>query len=122
MTERRRILSKLTVGDIFHASGSAGASLICLIVEVTASSIKARRVTTQEDLEFDRETGLERCHNETASEIDSVAPLPPDILNTVLGIDRKFRLLQDPEQAKLTDTEIKVLGTYLGPYYASNPL
>ena len=122
MADRQTVLGKLTVGNIFHASGSTGASLICLIVAVTATTIKARRVTTQEVLEFDRQTGIERCDDGTASKIDSVAPLPPDVFNTLLGIDQKFRLLQDLRQAKLTDAEITVLGTYVGQHYGSNPL
>jgi hypothetical protein len=107
---------------VFHATGSAGASLICLTIAVTEISIKARRVTTQEALEFDRQTGLENCDDGRASRIDSVAPLPQAVLNIILGIDRKYRLLQDPEQAKLTDAEIRALAMYVGPHYASNPL
>jgi hypothetical protein len=122
MADQQTKIGRLTVGDIFHASSSKGTSLICLTVAVTATTIRARRVTTQENLEFDRQTGVERCDDGAASKIDSVAPLPPDVFNIILGIDRKYRLLQDPKQAKLTDAEIKVLGTYVGPHYASNPL
>jgi hypothetical protein len=107
---------------VFHATGPKGASLICLTVSVTEATIHARRVTTQEALVFDRQTGIEKCDDGRASRIDSVAPLPQAVLNVILGIDRKCRLLQDPEQGKLTDAEIRALAGYVGPHYASNPL
>jgi hypothetical protein len=121
MDDRKTVLGRLVAGDIFHASGQKGASLICLTVSVTEATIQARRVTTQEDLEFDRQTGIEKCDDRPASRIDSVAPLPLPVLNVILGIDRKYRLLQDPEQGKLTDAEIKAL-VYVGSHYASNPV
>jgi hypothetical protein len=121
MDDRKTLLGRLVVGDVFHASGQKGASLICLTVSITETTIQARRVTTQEDLEFDRQTGIENCDDRPVSKIDSVAPLPLAVLNVILGIDRKYRLLQDPEQGKLTDAEIKAL-MYTGPHYASNPL
>jgi hypothetical protein len=60
--------------------------------------------------------------NDEPSKIDSVAPLPLAVLNVILGIDRKHRLLQDPEQGKLTDAEVKALALYVGPHYASHPV
>ena len=121
MADRETLLGRLVVGDVFHASGAAGASLICLTVSVSEAAIQARRVTTQENFEFDRQTGVEKCADQRVSRIDSVAPLPLAVLDVILGIDRKYRLLQDPEQGKLTDAEIKAL-MYIGPHYASNPL
>jgi hypothetical protein len=122
MDDHGTLLGRLTVGDVFHASSRPdGPSLICLTVSVTETTIQARRITTQEDLEFDRQTGAEKCDDGRVSRIDSVAPLPLAVLNVILGIDRKYRLLQDPEQAKLTDAEIKAL-MYTGPHYASSPL
>ena len=122
MPDRKTLLSRLVVGDAFHATGPTGASLICLTVSVTETTIQARRVTTQEALEFDRQTGIEKCDDGRVSRIDSVAPLPQAVLNVILGIDRKYRLLQDPEQGKLTDAAIRALAVYVGPHYASNPL
>jgi hypothetical protein len=121
MADRKTLLGRLVAGDVFHATGSTGASLICLVVSITETTIGARRVTTQEHLEFDRQTGVEKC-NDRPSRIDSVAPLPLDVLNVILGLDRKYRLLQDPEQGKLTDAEVRALALYVGPHYASNPL
>jgi hypothetical protein len=121
MDDRKTLLGRLAVGDVFHARRPNGPSLICLTVSVTEAVIQARRVTTQESFEFDRQTGVEKCDDQRESRIDSVAPLPVAVLNVILGIDRKFRLEQDPERHKLTDAEIKAL-MYTGPHYASNPL
>jgi hypothetical protein len=121
MADRKTLFSRLAVGDVFHATGPKGASLICLTVSVTEAAIQARRVTTQEYFEFDRQTGIEKCDDGPVSRIDSVAPLPLAVLNVILGIDRKYRLECDPERHKLIDAEIKAL-MYAGPHYASNPL
>lgn len=121
MTDRKTLLGSLIVGDVFHARSPRGAYLICLTVSVTETTIQARRVTTQEYFEFDRQTGIEKCADGPVSRIDSVAPLPLAVLNVILGIDRKYRLECDPERHKLTDAEIKAL-VYAGPHYASNPL
>ena len=120
MTDRKILLGRLMVGDLFHATGPTGASLICLTVAITPTTIQARRITTQETLKFDRQTGVE-C-DDRPSRIDSIAPLPPPILNTLLELDRRYGLQQSPEQGRLTDSEIHALGTYAGPHYASNPL
>jgi len=96
--------------------------LICLTVFITDAAIRARRVTTQEYFEYDRQTGGEHCADQTmSSRIDSVAPLPVDVLNVILAIDRKYRFIQNSEQGKLTDTEIKAL-MYAGAHYSSNSL
>ena len=121
MADRKTLLGELAVGDPFHAEVPNGAKLICLAVSVTEATIQARRVTTQESIEFDRQTGVEICGDPPNCRIDSVAPLPDDLLNVILGIDGKYRLEQDLERLKLTDAEIKAL-VYAGAHYASNPL
>ena len=126
MTDRKALLGKLDVGDIFHAEAPNGASLICLVLSVDQTTIQARRVTTQENLEFNRQTGVAQ----DGDVINSVAHLPIDIHNVFLGLDQKYRLLmgmdkkhrfEDPERLKLTDAEKKAL-LFVGRHYASNPL
>jgi hypothetical protein len=119
--DRETLLKRLVVGDIFHAESPRGASLICLAVSIDEATIQARRVTTQEHLEFDRRTGVERCVDQHMTRINSVAPLPVDVLNVILAIDRKYRLLQNLDQGKLTDAEIKAL-MYAGAHYSLNPV
>jgi hypothetical protein len=75
MIDWTRPLTRLLVGDIFHAKCPNGASLICLVEAVTDDRIMARRVTTQDNVEFDRRTGT-TLGSESPCTIDSIAPLP----------------------------------------------
>jgi hypothetical protein len=121
MADRRILLSELAVGDLFHARSPNGAKLICLAIFATETTIQARRVTTQEPLEFDRRTGVEISDDGPDCRIDSVTPLPADLRSVIMGIDRKYRAERDPERLKLTGAEIKAL-VDAGAHYASNPL
>ena len=120
MNDRTAVLRRLVVGDIIHAEYPSKASLICLIEEVTDDRIKTRRVTTQDHVEFDRNTGA-ILDDEVPCVIDSVAPLPVEIHNIILGIDRKMRLERDPEKFKLTKEEIQAIH-FVNSHYPSNPL
>jgi hypothetical protein len=113
-------LGRLLVGDIFHAKCLNGASLICLVETVTDDRILARRVTTQDNVEFDRSTGT-ALGNDAPCTIDSIAPLPVEIHNIMLGLDRKMRLQSDPEKFKLNKEEIQAIH-FVNAYYPSNPL
>jgi hypothetical protein len=130
MTDREEMLGRLTIGDIFHARAPNGASLVCLVTAVTDDTIQARRIHTRENLEFDRNTGIEL--GPIPSKIDSVAPLPLDIRNTLLAMDRKYeeitqgvaggRRLEDyAEQLKLTQDERRA-HLFLDSHYSSNPV
>src|SRR4051812_33722470 len=102
MRDRKELLGNLAIGDIFHANSPNGASLICLVVSVTESTIHARTVTTQTQLEFDRQTGVAVWgDDQVPCTIDSTAPLPVEIHNVMLGLDRKSRLERNPERFKL---------------------
>ena len=114
MPDRESALRNLAVGDIFHGRSPNGASLVCLVTAVDNETIDARRIHTQDDLRFDRRTGIEL--GEVKSRIDCVAPLPLDIYNVLVAMDRKGQALAamfrsgvepDPEQYKLTDAEKK---------------
>jgi hypothetical protein len=120
LTERKRALGRLVVGDIFHAEARNGASYICLIETVTADKIEARRVTTQDHVEFDRSTGA-TLGGDGPCFIDSIAPLPLAIHNIMLGLDRKMRLQHDPDKYKLSKEEIQAID-FVNEYYPLNPL
>jgi hypothetical protein len=137
MSDHEALFRRLVVGDIFHASflpeGHSGPSLICLVTSVTETSIQARTVTTQFRFQFSLKTGETESVDERAfvargdenvvCAIDSIAPLPVDIHNVMLGIDRKFRLERyerNPERIKLNDAEKKAL-IFVGTYYPENP-
>jgi hypothetical protein len=122
MYDRETLLGRLVVGDIFYAAASNGASMICLTVSVTGTTITARRVITEEHLEFDRRTGMMALADGRAPcTINSVAPLPIDVHNVILGIDRKFRLENDSERIKLNDAEKNAI-ILAASHYASHPI
>jgi len=128
MADRESALRGLGVGDIFHGRSPNGASLVCLVTAVSDTTIYARRIHTQDDLQFDRRTGIEL--GEVKSRIDCVAPLPPDVYDVWVGMDQKGQLLAamfrsgaepDPEQYKLTDAEKKA-GRLLSAYIETNQI
>jgi hypothetical protein len=105
MPDRQTALARISVGEIFHASAANGASLICLVMSVTETVIQARNVATQIIYEFDRRTGVADWYvysEHYICTIDSVAPLPADIHESMLSLDRKgrageYREIEDPE-------------------------
>ena len=122
--DRETLLRSLDIGDIFHGESTYGVSLICLVTHVDESTIRARAVTTQLLYQFDRNTGKVLWCSGTDSitgSIDSVTPLPSDIHNTLLGLDRKMRLEHDEERFKLSQAEKKAL-IFVGSYYQENQL
>jgi hypothetical protein len=122
MPEQPGVIGRLVAGDIFHATCSNGASLICLIEDATEKTIRARTVTHQIKVEFDRGTGLEiGAESDTPCKIDSIAPLPIDLHNVILGLDRKMRLEPDLLKHKLTEEERKAL-IFVASHYPLNPL
>jgi hypothetical protein len=122
MADRKTALMKLGVGDIFQAESPNGASLICLILSVTKSAIEASTVTTQMHLIFDRQTGIAKYGKKPIlCTIDSIAPLPEEIHNVMVDLDRKFEPGADAENVKLTRAEIAAL-VYIDSFYSSNPL
>ena len=124
MIDRREALSYLVVGDIFHATSDKGTKLICLVTAVTDAAIHARTMTTQFLLKVDRQTGKGEVKGVIATipcTIDSITPLPVDIHNIMLGLDRKSRLEQNEERAKLTQDEIRAL-LFLDAHYEANLL
>ena len=131
MPNRESLFRGLAVGDIFHAEYPNGASCICLVLSVSETTICARRVTTQENLTFNRRTGLEEvAADQPQAVIDSVAPLPPEVHTVFLEMNKKYETLMsmdetsrfaDLERHKLTEAEKKAL-LFVSEHYPSNPL
>jgi hypothetical protein len=121
-TNRESSLRNLIVGDIFSGACPDGRILICLVTSITEKTIQARSVPTQKNYCFDRQTGIEEgVEMSVACTIQSVEPLPLDVHNVILGLDRKFRLVRDIERLKLSETEKKAL-IFIDSYYSSYPL
>lgn len=131
--DRKTLLHSLVVGDIFHAHAPNGASLVCLATTVTATTIQARTVTHQMRLDFDRETGIaewigskdwpEKGYGDDPVRciIDSVEPLPVDIHNVLLWVDRKSRLIGVWKDMRLSDDETRAF-LHVYSHYAANPI
>jgi hypothetical protein len=129
VTDRASALRKLAVGDIFHARNpETSASLVCLVTGLDDGTIYARRIHTQDDVRFDRTTGLRMPSARTR--IDCVTPFPPDIHNIFLQMDRKHRehtemflkgIEPEAEQRKLTAEERRA-NLFISPHIAANPV
>jgi hypothetical protein len=135
MTSRETALRMIGMGDIFHDEDAAGPTRICLTLSVTDATILARAVTTQEVIEFDRRTGVAIHHSHSTLYryvIDSVAPLPSDIHEIILSLDRKYRegecrRAEEPNwqppssESALTREQIRGL-LFVADFYQANPL
>jgi hypothetical protein len=130
VTNRGELLGRLSVGDIFHARAPNGASLVCLVTAVEDGTIRARRIHTQEDVEFDRATGFQR--RRSPARIDCVTPLPPDIHKNMLALDRKYQEISSAiarghqleeflEQIKFTKADIRA-GLFLDQHWTENAI
>ena len=126
MTERERAIWQIGVGDIFHAKPKGTASFICLTLQITEKTIVARRMMTSESRHvFDRTTGLEIPEDDDPLTIDSVAPLPADIREIMLGLDRKYAGSNAPQlfsqEARLTKEERRGL-LFVARFYRAHPI
>ncbi|HEU0218317.1 MAG TPA: hypothetical protein VFQ90_16810 [Stellaceae bacterium] len=128
MSDRETALQNLSVGDIFHARSPGGASLVCLVTRVDDASIHARRIHSQDDLQFDRRTGIKLAG--PPSKIDCVAPFPPDIHRVFVEMDRKHQELAalldqgvEPEldRRRLTPDESRA-NRFVDEHVAANPI
>jgi hypothetical protein len=128
MHDRETALRNLSVGDIFHARSLNGASLVCRVTGVDDGTIYARRIHTQDDVRFDRRTGVEVGKPHTA--IDCVTPFPADIHKIFVELDRKYQELMalvrqgielTPAQTKMTAGE-KRADLFIDEHVAANPI
>jgi hypothetical protein len=132
MSDREAALRRVAVGDMFHASlgRKDGPSYPCLALQVREDAIFARSVTTQSVHWFDRTTGAEIDDDRVV--IDSVEPLPADIHEIMLSIDRLFReaehrRAEEPDWVPAENhfhqskDQIRAL-LFIGDFYAAHPL
>lgn len=135
MADRSKALKTLGVGHIFQATDAKGPVRICIVISVAENTILARSVTTQEIIEFDRRTGVAH-HNWHGSMyhymITSVAPIPHDIHEIMLSLDRnarefEYKLAEDPDYQSpqdkpiLNDDQRRGL-LYVSRFYEAHPL
>ena len=133
MTNREAALKKISAGDIFHASicgHTDGPSYPCLTLQVREDAIFARRMTTQSVHWFDRTTGVEIDDDRLV--IDSVEPLPEDIREIWLSIDRLFheaeqRRAEEPDwmpaENHFHQSKEQIRAhLFIGEFYPAHPL
>ncbi len=124
-TDRETALSAIAGGDLFHATTPNGASLICRALEVSASAIRARTVTSQYALEFDRLTGVavpEIEGEHVPCTVDSVASVPDEVRTALLGLDAIYSdQTRKNEAHKLTESERRAL-VFAALFYPANPI
>ena len=90
LSDLRSKLSWVVPGDLVHGRDEGQQSWVCLVESVGPERIEARRITTQEHLAFDSETGANI--DAAGCRLDSIMPLPLDVHDVLLGLDRKMRL------------------------------
>ncbi|MGZ2384184.1 hypothetical protein EHI44_08750 [Rhizobium leguminosarum] len=120
---REELLGRLEAGDIFHAVSESGAVAICLVLSVDETVVTSRRITTQDRCKFDRTTGKSVLSGTSfTGTISSVEPLPPEVRNTFLEMDRQYRLgHRDEESMKLTASQKAAL-LFIHDHYAQYPI
>jgi hypothetical protein len=117
------LLRRLEVGDIFHAVGENGAVAICLVLGVDETAVISRRITTQDCCKFDRTTGKSVPGDEFfTGTVTSVEPLPPDLRNTFLEMDRQFRLGHRGEEGRKLTAFQKAVLLFIDDHYAQYPI
>jgi hypothetical protein len=122
MVNQNTAFDALSVGAIFHAAAPNGASLICLVTELTASRIRARTITSQISLEFDRQTGVAKWGpDKTPCTIDSTAPLPSETHDVFLRLDERYRATYSLADLKLLEAEKRAL-VFAGSHYSKHLL
>src|SRR4051812_25440585 len=89
---RQLALSAIKSGDVMYGISEAGNDKLLFVYDVSDDSIFARHITSQTSGVFDRYTGrtvsIPSGGNCT---IVSTAALPPELHETAVGLDRKFR-------------------------------
>lgn len=120
---REERLRALMAGDIFEARNDAGLPMICLVESIDETGIFAHDITTQIALRFDRKSGeISQNNKGYAGSILSIEPLPSYTHNTLLGLDRRYRLAQrSAESTRLKRSEIDAL-TSIREHFEAHPV
>jgi hypothetical protein len=120
-SDRQALISKLRVGDMFHASFSNEAIRICIVTSVNNAAVVARAVTTQEMFSFDPIFGTAESIEGAVCTIDSLFSLPCEIREVLLEIDRRYGGEPGPDGLPLSSTERRALLDAM-TLFSSNPL
>ena len=103
---KEQVLSAIKVGDVIYGVAAGGQEKLMLVYRTTPDTIYARHVTTQTKVEFDRDGRSKRCEGGGSCTVVSVAPLPAEEHDVVLGLDCKMREAKELTDLRLTKAEI----------------
>lgn len=118
---RKQVLDAIKQGDVIYGIAAGGQEKLMLVYRTTPDTIYARHVTTQTKVEFRRDGRSRRCEGGGSCTIVSVAPLPAEEHDVVLGLDRKMREAKELTDLKLSKAEIQML-RMKAEFYQSSPL
>jgi hypothetical protein len=121
ISNRETQISKLSVGDMFHASFSNEATRICIVTSVNNRTLAARAITTQENFDFDRTFGRAKSLEGAVCTIDSVYTLSTETRDVLLEIDRRYGGEPGSDGLPLSAIERRAL-IDAGASFSSNPL
>ena len=123
--QRLHKLKLLETGDILAARVPGGNNIPFLVVTADANSINARAITSQIPLVFDRSTGEALDdpddHPRRVWRISCVQPLPLEIHQLMLSLDRRMRLGSNGITNPLDEGDKRAL-LYVGDYFEANAI
>lgn len=87
-------LSWVVPGDLVSGREEGKRNLVYLVESVGPDCLRTRRITTQEKVTFDIETA--EAIEAPGCRLGSIVPLPVEVHDVLLGLDRKMRLSDQP--------------------------
>lgn len=121
---RSKKLAHLDTGDIFAARVEGGKSLPFLVVAAEVDSIKTRCMTSQFPLVFQRNDGVAvetRDGRTRVWRISCMQPLPLEIHNLMLSVDRRMRLGSNGTTNPLDEGDIRAL-VFIHDFWDEHPI
>ena len=104
-----QVLDAVRVGDVIFGLGAGGQEKLLLVYKIDPNGFSARHVTTQVNFRFDRNGRTRIYANGGYVTIVSIAPLPADMHDVAVELDRKFAARPEYPDSILSKAEIQLL-------------
>ncbi len=121
LSARQAALDAVKVGDVVFGIAGNGQEKLMLVYKADQQSIFTRHVTSQTRVEFGRDGKSRQVTDGGSCTIVSVASLPPEDHETVLGLDQKMRTAKKYPEAVLSRAEVEFLLRH-DRFFKANPL
>ncbi len=118
---RRDLLSVLKPGDVIFGVAAGGQEKLLLVTAADPTTFRARHVTSQTEVEFDRDGRSRYVEGGGSCTIVSTAALSPQDHATAIGLDRKMRTGKDYPDFVLSPAEIQLILSYAA-FFRARPL